>query len=333
MILALAFASTLQYGFAPGLAKTYTMKAEFTGFLPILGGNEGKVEVDIGFKLQGNAGKDGNLSATSDISRFKIVFNEATLPLTTENVKEFFPKTTIVISPGGKLVSTDAPNLSLPVRLPGLDVKRFPDISYLAIEFPPTELSEGDTWTFSKSFGDTDVVFDCRLVALSETEAKIDLKMSQDYQVLEDLDKQVVKDEKDAFARVKTTMKGAGKAVFDRKLGLISTFEAKADAVSEVTELKSGKVSKRSLVNKLDVRLDGVTKVDKVVKARRETGLMGTLTGYFDQAVQTGSQLWSTAQGYWALLKLGIASLPAMLPGTPVANLLDRLLGVAGLGR
>ncbi|MBV6457637.1 MAG: hypothetical protein HONBIEJF_00753 [Fimbriimonadaceae bacterium] len=333
MILALALVSTLQYGFAPGLAKTYTMKAEFTGFLPILGGNEGKVVVDIGFRLQGNSTKEGNLSATSDINRFKIVFNEATLPLTTENVKEFFPKTTIVVSPQGKLISTDAPNVSLPVRLPGLDVKRFPDISYLSIEFPAKELGEGDTWTFSKPFGDTDVVFDCRLTGLTESEAKIDLKLSQEYEILEDVDKQVVKEEKDAFARVKTTMKGAGKAVFDRKLGLISIFEAKADAVSDVTEIKSGKVSKRSLVNKLDVRLDGVKKIETSSRPRREPGLMGALASYWDRAVETGTAFWNAAEGYWMMIKLGIASLPSMLPGSPLADVLGRLQGLLGIGR
>lgn len=307
------------------------MKAEFNGFLPILGGNEGKVLVDIGFKLQGNAGKDGNLSAASDITRFKIVFNDATLPLTTDNVKEFFPKTTIVITPAGKLVSTDAPNITLPVRLPGLDVKRFPDISYLAIEFPEKALSEGDTWTFSKSFGDSDVVFDCRLVGLSDAEAKIDLKLSQEYQILEDQEKQVVKEEKDAFAKVKTTMKGSGQATFDRKLGLISSFEAKADAVSAVTEIKSGKQSTRKLTNKLDVRLEG-SKPPAIKSRPQQPGLLGSAMNLWDQAVETGSRVWSTAEGYWALVKLGIASLPAMLGGTPIGGFVRNWAGRLSIG-
>ena len=40
---------------------------------------------------------------------------------------------------------SDAPNVKLPVRLPGLDVKRFPDITYVPIQFPDRELKTGDT--------------------------------------------------------------------------------------------------------------------------------------------------------------------------------------------
>jgi hypothetical protein len=323
MMLAFTLATTLQYGFAPGMVRNYSMKVEFNGFLPILGGQEGKVEVDIGFKLKGNKAEEGQRSATSDIDRFKIVFNGATLPLTTDNVKEFFPETTIVVEPRGKLVSTTAPNLSLPVRLPGLDVKRFPDISYLAIEFPDRPLAKDDTWTFSKSFGDTPVVFDCRLVEVTDDEARIDLKMSQTYQVFEDEDKQVVVKKEDAFAEVKTTMQGGGSATFDRKLGLLSTFAAKANSISEVTEIKSGKQSKRTLSNSLDVRLvRPVTGSDKVA-SNSPSVAAGT---WWNRVIGFGERLWNQAGSYYALLRLGLGTLPAMLAGTPYGDLLGRWL-------
>lgn len=246
----------LQYAFPIGASMTYDVNVVFDGFIPILGGQEGKVEVkmDVGLECL-KPDTDGNLRASSEIVKAQILFNDAPLPLTVENIRDFFPKSAAEFSADGKIVKNDAPNMNLPIKLPGLDVKRFPDITFLPVEFPKTEVVEGGSWEFERLFGDSPMRYKAVLQKLTETVAELKIEVNQSYEVLEDEAVGVVKDAKDAIASVKTTMKGSGTAKFDRKLGLFSEVQMAADAESIVTDLKTNATKTRKLTSKLAVKL------------------------------------------------------------------------------
>ncbi len=165
-----------EYRFEPKTDLTYDVKVSFDGFLPLLGGNEGKADVIMVVRVKGQAAEGSELKATNEINSCEILFNGARLPLSLENVIDYFPKTTIQVTPQGKITKNDAPNRNLPVRLPGLDVRRFPDITYVPIEFPAEGITEGKSWTFSKVFGESELTYTCTLTAIRNDRALLNVK-------------------------------------------------------------------------------------------------------------------------------------------------------------
>ena len=196
-------------------------------------------------------GKDGHVRATSELTKAKIIFNDATLPLSLENIQDYFPKTTIEFTPLGKILKSDAPDIQLPVRLPGLDVKRFPDISFMPVEFPDKELAVGDKWSFVKSFAGSDVTYECTMKALDEKTATISLAIEQKYTVFEDSAMQVVEKKEDAENEVTTVLKATGGVVFERA-GMVSIFTMIGKAESVVKPFVKGEETKRSLAISVD---------------------------------------------------------------------------------
>lgn len=240
--------SPLQYTFEPGAKHVYESKITFEGFIPILGGNEGTVVVSLGVAVDGQKPKkSGQLSASNEIVAFSVTFNDAPLPLDVSSVQTYFPRTTISLTPYGKIVETDAPNIQLPVRLPGLDVKRFPDITYVPIQFPDKEPEVGESWTFKRSFGESDVNYDCKLIERTGDLSRITVAIKQEYEVLENSALEVVKNQADAERRVKTVLTGSGFVVFDSKRGVVAKAEMTNNAVSTATKLADGTVSTRNL--------------------------------------------------------------------------------------
>jgi hypothetical protein len=234
----------------------YNVQLGFTGYLPVLGGTDGSVEAHLQLTVQGlKADQPTQAKASTDLTDFKAKFNGANLPFTLDNVKQYFPKNTVTLTPQGKVLSNDAPDVQLDFRLPGLDVKRIPDITYLAVEFPEAGIEQGKSWTYTKAFGDSDVSYIVTPTLVNASEIDMDVKLSQTYETLEDEAKKIVKDPKDAAASVKTSVNGAGKVVFDRKLGLIKTVDITADAASHVTDLQSKAETDRNLQTKLVVNL------------------------------------------------------------------------------
>jgi len=249
-------ASILTYGLNDGVHLNYDVRVLFDGFIPILGGQEGKVEVKLKVPVEGlKPEKDGTLRAASEIADATILFNDAPLPLTADNVREFFPRTTIELSLAGRILKTDAPDRTLPVRLPGLDIKRFPDITYLPIEFGAEPPVVGQTWTFEKAFGDSRVVYRCTPVSLTEDSVKLKLSIKQTYETWEDAGLNVVEKEADAVAKVSTALDGEGEAEFDPKRGIIKHLLMEATAVSEVKPTDGTATTTRRLKTRLETTL------------------------------------------------------------------------------
>jgi hypothetical protein len=256
-LLAAASVVKLAYSFPPDVKRVYDVKTSFEGFIPILGGHEGKVAVDLVVTAKGLApSADGLSQVLSTLDDIKVAVDDAPLPIVTlESAQEFFPPTTVSINPFGATLKTDAKETDIPVKLPGLDSKRFPDITYLPLQLPEEGAEAGKPYSFKKAFGDSDVSYTVTPTAVSDETVEMNVVLTQSYEVLENEGLEVVKDPKDAYATVKTEMKGKGSAVFDRKLGLFRTVSITADAVSKVVTIEKKKQSERKLKSILTIKL------------------------------------------------------------------------------
>jgi len=293
-LFAAAVLAPFTYGFSAGSAFSYELDATFTGLIPILGGQEGTARVLLDIDVAGLKSKEATENAaSSEITEAKIYFNDALLPLDKGSVTSFLPKTTVQLSPQGDVKKSDAPNLDPGVRLPGLDVKRFPDITYVPVVFPEGEIKPGDTWKFDKKFGTSAMSYECLLKAANDKTAAITIKVAQDYTVLEDESLKIV-EEKDAVNSVATHVTGTGTLVFDQKLKVFRTVLMKAHSESVVTDIKAKTTTKRVLDSEFKCTLkspkwDGATK-QVVQKAWWEQA--------WDTTVSVSSDLYARSKGY-----------------------------------
>lgn len=129
----------------------YELEVGFEGFIPILKGANGKAQVLMGISVQGLPAQDGTMRAAHEATRFRVTLNDAQLPFTLANVKPMLPRTEISLEPNGVVKFTTAPDRDLPVTLPGLDIKRFPEVSYLPIVLPQSA-AVGTKWSFERSY-------------------------------------------------------------------------------------------------------------------------------------------------------------------------------------
>lgn len=309
-LVAAAALGPLTYGFGPGAAFEYELDASFTGFIPILGGQEGTARVVLGVSVLGEKSKEAELNqATSEITTAKLYFNDAQLPISKENVTSFFPKTTINLTPAGEIKKTNAPDTKPDVTLPGLDVKRFPDITYVPLVFPAGEIKVGESWKFVKAFGGSDIKYECVVRSSTPLTAEIGVKIEQDLTIFEDEGLRVVP-EKDGVRTVKTHMTGDGVLVFDQKLKVFRTVLIKAKSVSTVTDLKTKEVTERKLDNEFKCTLKSPAWKTEVKQA--STSWWESALGF---ARDTSVEAYSRAKGYALVAREGIASLLRMLLG------------------
>lgn len=338
-LLALALA-TAEYKIEPAAKHSYVMDAEFNGFLPILGGNEGKAEIRMGIAVSGEAKADSELKIASEISAFSIKFNGAPLPLGLEAVQDFFPKAVVTIDRQGKVLANTAPNTPLPVRLPGLDPRRLPDITFVPLEFSSQELKPGLAWSFDREFSGAPLAYSCKVESVEGDLATVSVAVKQEFTALENEGLEVVKKEEDAVASVKTVMTGSGRVWFNLSGGYAMGSEMQNLAISTVTPLKQGRKSERRLTTKLNVARAGFTipkaasnaaspdlaKPDqKPSPQARPNPNFNTGSAHLDQAlgfIQTGWN-WAgqQAQNWWASLQswrliaaLAVSQVPMLGP-------------------
>ncbi|MBS1713976.1 MAG: hypothetical protein JST30_06530 [Armatimonadetes bacterium] len=288
----------LAYGFGPGTKLTYDANVTFEGFLPLMGGNEGKVDVKMAVAVAGAEPVEGYLKSTSEIKEFDVSFNDAKLPLDLSNVTELFPKTTITLAPTGRIATTDAPDKKLPVRLPGLDVKHFPDVTYVPIELP-SHPEAGVKWTFAREFGSAPIDYECELGEKTGDLQRVKVKLKQSYRDFESKALETVKEESDAEWDVTTTMNGEGWVDFDTVRGAVSQFEIKNTAIGQAKNLKTGKTSERKLVTKYVIKLrEGAGVVRKSVSPNSAE--------WWRNAVETGKNAlaWLKTASYFGLQSL-----------------------------
>jgi len=254
-ILLAGLLAPVAYSFDSSTRLTYDVNVQLEGFLPLMGGNEGKVEINMAVGVTGDSPVDGSQKAASEIKAFDVSFNGAKLPLGISNVAEFFPKTTITLAPTGKILTTDAPDKKLPVRLPGLDVKHFPDVTYIPIELPAEEMVAGKEWTFTRDFGGAPIEYKCTADTKTGDVWKLKVSLTQNYKVLESPTFEVVAKPEDAESEVTTTMHGEGTVDFDSAKGRVAGAQMTNTAVSDVKNIKTGETKQRKLATKYMIKL------------------------------------------------------------------------------
>ncbi len=255
LLLGLSLA-TLLYGFAPGDTHTFRMEDRFEGYLPILGGNEGTVDIRMDLKVEGIAPKESDRRLTCEVGAFELKFNDVTMPLELDTVVDFFPKHAVDLTGRGKTVKTEAKNSGLPIKLPGLEQDRLADIAFLPVEWPEGSLSPDQTWKFERDFGGVPMRYEATVKSLTDEIAVIGLVVSQSFSTLEDENRNAVKERSDAATSVDTEMRGTGTATFDRKLGVFTLVEMASTATSTVRTLSGkGDPTERKLTLKHKVTL------------------------------------------------------------------------------
>lgn len=315
------------FGFQSGQTYDYTMTAKFDGFLPILGGAVGVVDVEMGVRVRSLDPVEGRLKVTNEISDFAMKFGGAPLPFGLEDVNRFFPRTSVELTPLGQVVKNDAPNLSLPIRLPGLDVKRFPDITYLPVVFPEGGVAEGQSWSFTKKFGDTEVSYQATATQIEGDLLTLDVDVEQEFTVYEDAALQTLPDEKNAVTRATTKMTGEGTVVFDLSRGVATETTMVNTAVTTPVDPKTGKIvtrevngeqiGERKLVTTLNVKLDDPNAAPRMARAQpKEQG------DWWATTQRWGMEAWRRSQAYVALARIALAE-----PLANASQLWPRLLG------
>lgn len=245
-MISLLLAATFQYTFQTAPVN-YDVKLDFDGYLPIFGGMESTVTAKIGMVVLGGQPTGNELKVSSDLTSLDLRMDGEKLPFTIENVKQFFPKTTVNVTSLGRVIKNDAPDIDLPVRLPGLDVKRFPESTYLPVEFPESGFELGKSFSYKKNFGDSPVNYEVTPKSIEGTKLTLSVKMSQEFDSFEDEAKNMTKKKEDAFYEVSTKVDGTGTITFDTAKGQLEKSEYIALSTSVSKEIKSEKKEDRKL--------------------------------------------------------------------------------------
>ncbi|HTQ10609.1 MAG TPA: hypothetical protein VMI31_11095 [Fimbriimonadaceae bacterium] len=256
-LLAAAAAVKLAYSFPAGTSRTYDVAVIFDGYVPLFGGNQGKVEADLVVTAKGlAAAADGSPQVLSSLDDIHVLLDGNPLNVVTkESAVAFFPPTTISMTPLGETLKTNAPDSTLPVKLPGLDIKRFPDITYIPLQLPPDGAEVGKPYTFKRKFGDSDIDYTVTPTKVGDAGVDMDVALKQSYTVFETDGKDVTTERKDAASEVKTDWAGKGTATFDPNLGAFTAVRVDANAHSIVTDLTTKQQSTRDLKTTLTIKL------------------------------------------------------------------------------
>jgi len=253
-----ALVATVVFSFAPGTVHRFDVDVQFKGFLPLFGGREGEARVKILARAVGAEPQEkGNFAVESEIEEFSVEMNGNELPFTKDNVQSFFPKAVAEFKPYGEMVRNEAPKVAMPVRLPGLDSQRFPEVSYLPIQLPPSEVAVGKVYEFDKAFGGSPVKYVAKVEESSEESLKISFKLSQEFDSFENGFGNPVPSEKDASRKISTLLQGEGTGEFSRKRGVFKSFTVTATSKSKVFDLKKtgSAPTERILKNVLTIKL------------------------------------------------------------------------------
>ncbi len=252
-----SLAAAIVFGFTPSTVHRFDVDVQFKGFLPLFGGREGEARVKIVAIASGVEPKEsGNFAVESEIEEFGVEMNGNELPFTKDNVQSFFPKAIAEFKASGEMVRNDAPKVAMPVRLPGLDSQRFPEVSYLPIQLPPDGAEVGKTYKFDKSFGGSPVRYVAKVEAVTDETVKISFTLNQEFDSFENGFGNPVPSEKEASKKVETVLSGEGSGEFSRKVGVFQVFTVTAVSKAKVFDLKKpGSVpTERTLKNVLTIK-------------------------------------------------------------------------------
>ncbi|GIV03091.1 MAG: hypothetical protein KatS3mg015_1921 [Fimbriimonadales bacterium] len=248
------FAVGTLFGYSFGSAPiSYHVQVSFDGYIPVLGGIEQPLKVDMDLRVTGKeGGSDEKRKVLSEITQFRLsVYDAETqsfspFPIGLEAVREYFPATTTTYRSSGKILATDAVDRDIPFQLPGLHPQHLADMTFLLLEFPEKPVEPNETWTYKRTFGKSDVLYEARYAGKEEQGERFDLKLSQSYEGFEDANRNPVPKEL-AATRVVTKVEGTGSVWFSGPSGRIVKATVTANGTSDVVSLEGQPVAKRTL--------------------------------------------------------------------------------------
>ncbi len=250
------------YYFTKGSETKFNVKIQFEGFIPLFGGREGKADVAMVVRAVGVEPKQSELqSVDSEIIDLKAIAFGSTLPLNKNNIGMFFPRAIATFESTGEVKLNDAPDINMPVKLPGLDSKRLPEISYVPLIIDRVAAASGKPFEFSRKFNGAVMKYKVVPGLQDEYKEEFAIEVTQASDGFEDAYGNPCV-EASAKSKVTTVLVGMGSARFNMDKQMFDKVVVETNAASDVTVIKTGKTSKRSLKTTLTIVRDGA-KVDE----------------------------------------------------------------------
>lgn len=242
----------LAYAYVVGNPQQFSVKVDFEGFVPIFGGKEGKASARFTVKATPKEAQGDNTVIESQVTEFAAEAFGATLPLNGNNISQYFPTATALVSPLGEILRNDAPKIPMPVKVPGLDSQRLPEISYLPIQLPKGDPKIGEKYEYERQFGGIPVKYTVKFKGSEADKAQFDITLYQAIDSFEDIYNNP-SDEKGARYKLTGVMVGAGTATFNIKAHQFEVVKVTTVTDTKVVNVKTKKSSDRKLKTVLEI--------------------------------------------------------------------------------
>ena len=250
------------YDFPVGSDTKFNVTVAFDGYIPLFGGKVGKANVDFVVSAKSVPEKSPALMAVeSEIIELKAVAFGATLPLNKNNIGQFFPKATATFDTTGLVKYNSAEAVNMPVKLPGLDSQRLPEISYVPLIVKPETFATGTSYEFDRTFNGAAIHYKVTPTKMENGRQTLSIEVSQDSDGFEDAYGNPAEEAAAKF-KLKTHLTGTGSAIFNAEKSMFDKVVVETNAETDVTNLKSTKETKRNLKTTLTIVRDGA-KVDQ----------------------------------------------------------------------
>jgi hypothetical protein len=243
-------ASLLAYAFVIGTPVSFDVNVQFEGWIPIFGGREGKATVNM--TVIATALKADEIE--SYIPKIEAEAFGVQLPLNSNNVDQFFPKATAVFDATGTVTKNSAPAIKMPAKLPGLDSQRLPEISFLPLALPKTELKKGQSYAFTRIYANQEFKYTVTLADETDSSAIFTLKLVSRRDGFEDAYGNTLDSEKGAKRKSLSELAGSGTGHFSKTLGSFDRVEVETTETTTTEPLKGGKQTVKKLKTTLKIK-------------------------------------------------------------------------------
>lgn len=149
----------------------------------------------------------------------------------------------------------------MPVKLPGLDSQRLPEISYVPVVLNLDAMSKGGSYEFERTFNHAPIRYKVTAATPGSVGIKLAIEVSQDTDGFEDAYGNPA-EESAAKSKLSTHLVGTGSAIWNIAKAKFDIVTVETNAETTVTVLKTGKKSTRNLKTTLKIVRDGA-KVDE----------------------------------------------------------------------
>ena len=246
------------YDFPLGSDAKFNVRVEFDGYIPLFGGQVGKADVKMVVRAVSIPEKSPPLQTVeSEIIDLKAIAFGSTLPLNKNNIGAFFPKAAATFPSTGLIKSNGADHVDMPVKLPGLDSQRLPEISYVPIVLDSDALATLKPYEFTRIFNGVPMKYKVSPGPVQNSIEKFDIAIDQETTTFEDSYGNPIAEE-GAKSKVKTVLTGKGTATFNFSKHMFDSVKVETNGDSNVTNMKTGKMTKRMLKTTLTILRDGI---------------------------------------------------------------------------